>query len=98
MPNWRGPVRFRSCHSLEAASIGFDHARINGKAFTANETSIHAATHYRLEDMAEEVAVAKASMPVLAKGGVIGDLVFQSKLAKPAIGEVQRNVLAKPAL
>src|SRR5262245_1473706 len=81
LPSRRGPVRLCSRHSLEAAGIGFDHARIDGEAFPANKASIHAAAHHSLEDMAEEIAVTEATVPVLAECGVVGHLVFEPETA-----------------
>jgi hypothetical protein len=82
LPSWRGPVRLHSYYSLEAAGIGFDHARINGEALPANEARIHAAAHYSLEDMAEEIAITEATVPVLPECGVVGHLVFEPETAK----------------
>ena len=48
--------------------------------------------------MAEGIALAKAPVPVLGEGGVIGHLAFQAQPAEPAIRQVQVHLLAQPPL
>jgi hypothetical protein len=40
---------------------------------------VQAALHHRLEQMAEEITLAKAPVPVLGKGGVVRHLALQSR-------------------
>jgi hypothetical protein len=51
-----------------------------------------------LEQMTKDIALAKAPVPVLGKGRMIRDLVIQTEAAKPAIGEIEMNLLAQSAL
>ena len=48
--------------------------------------------------MANDIALAKAPVPVLGKGRMVRDLVIQTEAAKPAIGEIEMNLLAQSAL
>ena len=48
--------------------------------------------------MAQNVALAKAPVPVLGKGRMVWDLAIQTEPAKPAIGEIEMNLLAQTAL
>src|SRR5262245_56547768 len=48
--------------------------------------------------MAQDVALAKAPVPVLGKGRMVRDLAIQAKLAKPAIREIEMNLLTQAAL
>ena len=52
----------------------------------------------RLEQLAQQVAVAEAAMPVLREGRVIGHSPVEAEAAEPAIGEVQVHLLAQPPL
>src|ERR1700724_2469907 len=41
------------------------------------------------KQMAKDIALAKAPVPVLGKGRMVRDLVIQTEAAKPAIGEIE---------
>jgi hypothetical protein len=58
------------------------------------------ATHRRrrLEDVAEEVAVAEPSVPVLGEGRMVRDRVRQVEPTEPPVGEVEMDLLAQPPL
>ena len=81
-----------------AAHIGAHEAAIDCEPFAANQPLGNAARHRRLEQLAQDVAVAEATMPVLGESGMIGHIAFQPKAAKPAIGEVDMHLLAEPPL
>lgn len=46
--------------------------------------------------MAKRFAFTESSMPVFGESGMIGNLVFQTQLTKPAIRQVQVNFFAYP--
>ena len=78
--------------------VGGDQAGIDREAIGANQALRHAASNDGLEQMPQEIALAKAAMPVLRKGRMIGDLAVESETAEPAIGEIEMNFLAQPPL
>lgn len=58
------------------AGIGPDQVGIDGEAFAADQLLGDAARHRRLEQAAQQVAVAKPAVPVLGEGGVVGHVAF----------------------
>src|SRR5262249_60882199 len=62
------------------------------------EASIRAAPTHRLENMAQDVAVAEAAMTIDRERRVIGNLVVEIKPAEPAVGQMQLNLLTQPPL
>jgi hypothetical protein len=48
--------------------------------------------------MPECVALAKATMPVLGEGRVVGHRVFEIEAAEPTIGQIQVDLFAQPSL
>jgi len=75
-----------------------DQAAVDREALAAGETLVDAALQDRLKQAAQEVALPKAAMAVLGEGGVVWDASLQTEVAKPAIGEVQVNLLAEASL
>jgi hypothetical protein len=83
---------------MTSAGVGLHDARIDGKAFALNQISIHAGPHHHLEHMAQDVAVAEAAMAINRERRVIGNLVVEIKPTKPAVGQMQLNLLTQPPL
>jgi hypothetical protein len=81
-----------------AVHIGAHEAAIDREAFAADQPLGNAARHGRLEQLAQQITVAEAPVPVLREGRVIGHIPFQPKAAEPAIGEVGMDLLAQPPL
>src|SRR5262249_61652631 len=48
--------------------------------------------------MAQQIALAKAPVPVLGKGRMVRNLAIQTKPAKPAVREIEMNFFAQAAL
>jgi hypothetical protein len=69
-----------------------------GQALAADEPFRDAAGDRRLEQLAEQIALAKATMPVLREGRVVGHRAVQTQPAEPAIGEVEVNLFAQAPL
>ena len=47
--------------------------------------------------MAQQIAFAETTMPVLGKGRMVRHWIRKIKAAKPAVGKVEMNLFAKPA-
>ena len=78
--------------------VGLDQAGIDREAFAADQPFRDATPDGRLEQLAQEIALAEAAMTVLREGGMVGHTALQPEPAEPAIGEVQMNLLAQAAL
>ena len=87
-----------TCQRALLVGIGLDQAGIDRKAFAADQPLVHAAPHHRLEQVAEEIALAKAAMAVLGEGGVVRHLALQAEAAEPAVGQVQVHLFAQAPL
>ncbi len=59
---------------------------------------VDAALQHGLEQPAQQITVAEAAMPVLRESRVIGHLAIEAQPAKPAVGQVQVDLLAQPPL
>jgi len=81
-------------HRTRPSGIGLDHARIDCKAFGTNQPFTHATLEHSLKDMAEGLALAKATVPVLGKRRVLGDCVLKSQPTEPPVRQVQVHLLA----
>ena len=58
--------------------------------------SVDVPRHRRLEQMAQQLALAETPVPVLREGGVVGNAVVQIEAAKLAIRQVQMHLFAEP--
>ena len=56
--------------AVAVAGVGLDQAGVDGKAFTANQALVDAAQAARLEQLPQQIAIAKAAVPVLREGRV----------------------------
>jgi hypothetical protein len=48
--------------------------------------------------MTERIALAEATVPILGEGRVVRHRIFEIKVAEPAIGQIQMDFFAQPAL
>ena len=95
----RLPVdRLRPFRRALLVGVGPDQAGIDREAFAADQPFLDAAAHRRLEQLAQQVAVAEAAVPVLREGRMVRNIALQAEPAEPAIGEVQMHLLAQPPL
>ena len=76
--------------------IRLDEAGVHREVIAAHQTLGDAALHGLLEHMAQQIAVAEASMPVIRERRVIRHTPRQIEAAEPAIGKLQMNLLAQP--
>ena len=63
-----------------------------------HEARIHARTHHSFEDLAQDIAVAKAAVTIDRKCRMIRNLVVEIETAEPAIRKVKCDLLTKPPL
>src|SRR5262249_33388822 len=63
-----------------------------------DEAIRHARRDHALEDVAQDVALAKALKTIDRKRGVMWHLVVEIELAEPPVGKVQLDLLAQTAL
>jgi hypothetical protein len=78
--------------------VRLDQAGIDAEPPAADEPLLDTPAYRRLEDVAEQVAIAEPSVPVLGEGRVVRDPIRQVQAAEPAIGEIEVNLLAQPPL
>jgi hypothetical protein len=75
-----------------------DQAGIDRQALAADQVLCDAPCDGHFEQAAQQLAVAKPTVSVPRKGGVVRKAVGQIKTAEPATGEVQVHLLAQPPL
>jgi hypothetical protein len=78
--------------------IRFDQARIHRKRIASDQPSCDAHRHHVLENPAQGITLTEAFMPRTAKYRMVGDTVFDTELAEPAICKVHLNLGADPPL
>src|SRR4051794_11809943 len=61
-----------------------------------NQPFCHAASDHGLEQLAQQIAIAEAAMPILGEGRVVRHLAIEAEPAEPAVGEVQVHLLTQP--
>ncbi|EPX83956.1 hypothetical protein Salmuc_01731 [Salipiger mucosus DSM 16094] len=92
----RIPLLLRSRVLL--VGIGFDQARVDGHALSADQALFDAPRDGRLKQVAEQFALAETTMAVLREGGMVRNPIAEVQAAKPAIRQVQMDLLAEPPL
>jgi len=78
--------------------LGPDQAGIDSKAVTADQSFLNAAPHGGFEQLAEQITLTEASMPVLRKGRVIRHVTVETQAAEPAVSQVEVHLLTQAAL
>src|SRR6056297_3055848 len=73
-------------------------ARVDGHTLAAHQTFLDTTRHRRLEQMTQQLAVAKTPMAVLGKRRMIRDTIAQLKAAEPPVCQVQVDLLTEPPL
>ena len=66
------------------------------KSLATDEPLRNTAADHRLNAMPERIAVTKAAMAVLREGGVVRHRIIQAEPAKPAIGQIEMHLFARP--
>ena len=79
-------------------SVGHYDAGVDREGLAAHDPFLHAAPHHRLEQLAQEIALAEAAVSVLGKRRMIGNLAVEPQATKPQIGQIEVDLLAQPPL
>ena len=74
-----------------AVGVGLDHRCVDREALAADQPFRDAAGDRQLEQLAEQIALPKAAVPVLREGRGVRHRAVQAQPAEPAIGEVEVN-------
>ena len=69
--------------------VRHDHGDVDREGLAAHDPFLHAAGHYRLEQLAQEIALAKTAVAVLGKRRMIRDVAVEPQAAEPAIGRLR---------
>lgn len=75
-----------------------DQAGVRGEALAARQPLRDASRDHRLEQVPQQIAVAEAAVSALGEGRVVGHRIGQIEPAEPAVGKVEMNLIAEPAL
>ena len=59
-----------------------DYTGVDRKGLASHHPFLHAARHHRLEQLAQEIALAEAAVPVLGKHRMIGDVAIEPQAAE----------------
>src|ERR1700733_3800802 len=86
---------FPALDALLAVGVRLDQAGIDRKAFAANQTLRDAALQDHLKDAPQKIALAETAMPVLRKGGMIGDVAVESEPAEPPVRQIEVDLFAE---
>src|SRR5829696_9129729 len=87
-----------TCDRALLIGIRLDQARIDRKAFAANQTGRDARLDDPLEHVAENISIAETLVASARKCRMIRDGVLDSELAEPAIGQVHLHFTADQPL
>ena len=77
--------------------VRHDDAGVDGKGFPSHDPFLHSC-HYGLERLAQETALAEATVSVLGKRLIIGDAAIEPQPTEPAVGQIKMGLFAQPPL
>ena len=77
--------------------ISLGQAGIHSKLLTAHQSLSDAPSHSRLEQMAQQIAIAETTVSVFGERRMVRHPISQIEAAEPAICKVQMNFFAEPA-
>src|SRR6202521_4852877 len=81
-----------------AIGIGLDHTGVDGKAFTAYQSFLHAPLDDILEQMPKRLALTEATVTILRERRMVRHRILKTQPTEPAIRQSEMDLLAQPAL
>jgi hypothetical protein len=73
-------------------------AGVDREGLASHDPFLDAAPHHGLEQLAQQIAFAEPAVAVLGKGRMIGNVAVDPQPTKPAIGQIEMDLLAQPTL
>jgi hypothetical protein len=68
--------------------VRYDYTGVDREGFASHDPFFHAARHNGLEQLAQQIALAKTAVAVLGKRRMIRDVAVEPQATEPAIGKV----------
>ena len=78
--------------------VRYDYTGVDREGFAAHDPFLDAAPHHGLEQLAQEIALAKTAVAVLGEGRMIRDINVEPQAAEPAVRQIEVGLLAEPTL
>src|ERR1700729_175661 len=75
-----------------------DNAGVDCESLASHDPFLHAARDYGLEQLAQEIALAKPPVAVLGEGRMIGNLTVEPQSTEPAVRQIEVDLLAQSTL
>jgi len=82
------PAPILTCDRALLVGVGLDQARVDCKAFAANQTGCNTSLDDALEDAAKNLSLTEALIAGTRKHRMIGDSVLDAEPAEPAVGKI----------
>ncbi len=78
--------------------VRHDDAGVDRESFASDDPFLDAARDHGLEELAQEIALAKPAVAVLGKGRMIRNVAVEPQPTEPAVGQIEVDLVAQPPL
>ena len=78
--------------------VRHDYTGVDREGFAPDDPFLHAAPHNGLEQLAQKIAFTETAVAVLGKGRMIGNVAVEPQPTKPAIRQIEVDLVAQPTL
>ena len=78
--------------------VRHDYAGVNRESFAAHDPFLDATRNYGLKQFPQKIALAETTVAVLGKGRMIGNVAVEPQPTKPAIRQIEVDLVAQPTL
>ena len=78
--------------------VRHDDTGVDREGFAPDDPFLHAAPHNGLEQLAQKIAFTETAVAVLGKGRMIGNVAVEPQPTKPAIRQIEVDLVAQPTL